>query len=73
MFLVLCGNSDLDVLINFVLIKKNFAKRDTRPLKGRDLTINVHQGGIPKNRIIEKIGVSEKISLAGNIFLRGWG
>ena len=23
---------------------KNSAKRDTRPLKGRDLTINVHQG-----------------------------
>ena len=52
---------------------KNSAKRDTRPLKGRDLIINVHQGGIPKDHIIEKIGVSEKISLAGNIFLRGWG
>ena len=34
---------------------KNSAKRDTRPLKGRDLTINVHQGGIPKDHIIERI------------------
>ena len=83
---------------------KNSAKRDIRPLKGRDLIINVHHWGIQIDHIIEnkhnscmscsatkkwdrhqtkeavyrvasqlKIGVSEKISLAGNIFLRGRG
>ena len=35
--------------------KKNSAKRDTRPLRGHDLTINVHHGGIPKDHIIEKV------------------
>ena len=38
-------------VINIVIVKvtmKNSAKRDTRPLKGRDLIINVHQGGLKK-------------------------
>ena len=36
-------------------LKKNSAKRDTRPLKGRDLTHKCSLGGIPKYYLAEKI------------------
>ena len=39
---------------------KNSAKRDTRPLKGHYLTLNVHQGGIPKDHLVEKMCLIKK-------------
>ena len=34
--------------------QKNSAKRDTRPLKGRDLNHKCSLGGIPKDHLVEK-------------------
>ena len=54
--------------------KKNSAKRDTQPLKGRDLTHKCSLGRILKDHLVEKIwSVWKKTRVGGKIILRGRG